>query len=73
MLKECKTKEFQNKLPQLQCKKQGKEEDHAKSCRDDVEENSATILLIKDNMHASMCNELFEWTKQKTGVKKHRE
>ena len=33
MLKECKIKECQNKLQQLQCKKQGKEEDHVKSCR----------------------------------------
>ena len=73
MLKECKTRECQNRLLQLQCKKQGKEEDHVKSCRDEVEEDSATILLTKNTRHASMCNELFEWAKQKTGVQKHRE
>jgi len=43
MLKECKTKECQNKLQQLQCKKQGIEEDHVKSCSDEVEKDSATV------------------------------
>jgi len=73
MLKECKTKECQNKLQHLQCKKQGIEEDHVQSCRDEVEKDSATVRPINDTRHASMCNELFEWTKQKTGVNKHRE
>jgi hypothetical protein len=68
VLKECKTGECQNKLQQVQLKEHGKEKEHGKRWRDEVEEG--LNIMIKKGQ--AMARDRSEWRKSVLGATVHK-